>query len=298
MKIAPGVHFLASAAVSMLAVLNLFGQESVLLTGNPSFRWPNSTIDIPRANAIAAEKVVSFINALAKQLDRPSITVQEFRFARLEEGKIHLVATIDSSGRGFYYALAVISPEGAKFRYTTLTSVSPHVLGGEVVDLDGDGRDEIIAKNFIAGYRGAQSDQIYWYSIYQWHNAVPQDVSASFQQFYDRGALPQLTYLEHWLDLIAHGDHPEEVRLQKAQIEAVRLKYRRKIIGEKNAGIEEAKAWIESGNLDFQKLGIEALVEIPDPKADEALRKLAGSSNPGVARMAQYALQQKAHPRP
>jgi hypothetical protein len=85
---------------------------------------------------------------------------------------------------------------------------------------------------------------------------------------------------------------PERVRVPLAEIEYVRLKFQRAILGEKNAGLEQALSWVESKDATLQSMGIWSLAEMPSPAAGEELTELA--SSPNFAGSAKAALARRA----
>jgi len=63
----------------------------------------------------------------------------------------------------------------------------------------------------------------------------------------------------------------------------MRLKYERRILGKKQAGLEEGLSWAKSPYIDVQSLGVQTLGEIPDPQSVAALREIgAKTRNLGI----------------
>jgi hypothetical protein len=278
-----------SSAICLSISLCASAQRVDTLEATHRLNWPESVADIPRANRIPQEEVARFLNSFRGQEKEPTLRPQEFRFAPIERGRIGLAATVDASGRDLFYAVVVILPEGTRFRRTILPSAPPHFLAREVVDLTGDGIDEVITKEPVAGYQGAQTDPIFWWSIFEFRHGLPKDVSASFPEFYQRVVLPDLGYLEQLLALVRERD-PRALRFQQAEVEFLRLKVRRKIFGEERAGLQEAIAWTETGDARLQELAIRALEEISGPQSLKKLEQLARSSDPLISQRANNAL--------
>jgi hypothetical protein len=264
-------------------------QEAKAFDATYRLTWPDNVADIARANRTAQDEVSRFINSFRGHAVEPPLALQEFRFAPIERGKIGLMATVDASGRDLFYAVMVVVPEGARFRRTMLPSAPPHFLPAELIDLDGDGVDEVITKEPVGGYQGARTEPIFWYSIFAIHGGLPKDVSARFPEFYNRMVLPGLDYLDRLFALVRERP-PNTLRLQRAQVDFVRLKVRRKILGEKRVGLHEAINWAESGDTRLQELAISMFEEIPGQQSLKQLQELARSKDPVVSRRAQIAL--------
>jgi hypothetical protein len=54
----------------------------------------------------------------------------------------------------------------------------------------------------------------------------------------------------------------------------LQLKYRRRILGDPKAGLEEGLTWSKSPYLNVQDLGMETLADIRDPRSIAALQEL------------------------
>jgi len=66
-------------------------------------------------------------------------------------------------------------------------------------------------------------------------------------------------------------------RYPLAEIEYVRLKFERIVLGHTNAGLDEALAWARSKVSHLVTMGIWSLAEMPSPAASQELNKLSGS---------------------
>ncbi len=103
--------------------------------------------------------------------------------------------------------------------------------------------------------------------------------------------LGELPYIDGLLSTLQPTD-PEGVKVPLAEIEYIRLKFRRVILGEKSAGLEEALIWAESKETSLQSMGIGSLAEMPASEAGRELEKLAVS--PTFADLAKAALARRA----
>jgi hypothetical protein len=155
------------------------------------------------------------------------------------------------------------------------------LLATDLLDLDGDGFDEVISSEFAAGYQGASTPPLYWYTIYSFKDGLPHDVSRQFRGLYEVDVLGWGYKLER-LIMPPLGSGSKENNYIEAQIIFTQLKYHRKILGEAKAGLQEATGWAESSEAGLQELAISTLREINDPASIAVLKKLTNSKFQGV----------------
>ena len=274
--------------ILLLATGPVFGQRAVLLKGSAKFFWPRSAGEISPANKIGVQDIELFVNSLLENVAGPHVKIQEFRFAPLEKTKIHLVATGDFSGRSLYFMILLLSPENGTFRYFEIPSADPHFLPRELIGIDGDGIYELLAKDLVGGYEGAETHPIYWYSILRVSDGNLVDVSREFPDFYRITVLPEVGFMTNWIfPLQKEGELYTEFL---AEYRFVYLKTQRKVFGDGKAGLKEAMSWGESGNHRLQLLAINTLKEIDDPMSVSQLRKMAGLTDLRSADCAKNAL--------
>lgn len=272
----------------LLSALAAAGQPQRL--GQPDFPWPSSQ-GLAQANSLDVGRIGAFVRSLFPD-DGSTFDIGEFRFAALEPGRTHLVVTADFSGRAFYYTLLLVWPAGdGTFRYTSLSSAGPHVLGREIVDLDGDGFSELLVKELAGGYEGADTVPLYWISVKKMIGGELQDQSAQFADFYRNEYVPMLNALDRAASCAEGGS--EASCKTAALTQFLRFRMEREAFSRPKAGLEKALAWSESSQGHLQVLAVRTLAEIDDPRADSALERLANSSNQTVASRAQEALQAK-----
>lgn len=265
----------------------LLAQHTARVTVTPSFHWPDSVRAVPAANRTGKALVEAFVNAVWKQRaegsGQPGVPpISQFRFSRLGESEICLAVT---SGQRYPWFLDVICPLQGAFEDTTLMDERMGPLVTDLLDLDGDGFDEVISSEFAAGYQGAFTPPIYWYTVYNFKDAIPHDVSPQFRDFYTNQVLGWLATLEK-LVFPPLGSGSEQNDYIEAQIVFTRLKYERKILGQRKAGLAQAQEWADSPIANIQELAVMTLGEINDPASIEALRKLTASRYQGVCRSA------------
>jgi hypothetical protein len=168
------------------------------------------------------------------------------------------------------------------------------LLVTDLLDLDGDGFDEVISSQFAAGYQGASTPPLYWYTIYSFKDGLPHDVSRQFRDFY-QAQVVNWGYMLERLIMPPLGSDSKESKYVEAQIIFTRLEYNRKIVGESKAGLQEATDWADSPEANLQDLAVITLGEIKDPASIAVLKKLTTSKYQGVCREAVVALAKFEH---
>ena len=275
---------------------SLSGQQILHASVTPSFRWPVSREAMAAANRSPKAQVQAFFSAVQQQIaggtgGAESLALDQFRFAPLGEGKVCLAAT---AGERFPGLLEIICPSKGGFMVTHLMDERMGLLVTDLIDLDGDGFDEVISSEFAAGYQGASTPPIYWYTIYGFQDGLPHDLGRQFRSFYEVNVLRWGAVLER-LIMPPLGSDSKENDYIEAQIIFTRLKYQRKILGETKAGLQEATQWAASPEAGVQELAVTTLREIDDPASMSVLKELANSKYQGVCRSAVSALAAFAH---
>jgi len=273
--------------VLLASCSNVFGQQVSHVRVRPAFPWPKTQDELASANRTPSPQLEAFLNGVWKAREGgsgpvESLRINEVRFAQLGREEICMAVTF---GSRFPWGLDIVCPERGGFVVTGLLDERMGLLASDLVDLDGDGFDEVISSEFAAGYQGASTPPLYWYTIYSFKDGLPHDVSPQFRDFYTTEVLGWLDRLER-LVLPPLGSGSERNDYLEAQIVFTRLRYQRKILGQHKAGLVEAREWAGSATADMQELAVLTLREINDPASLELLRKLATSKNQGVCRSA------------
>jgi len=146
-------------------------------------------------------------NNLLKQIlpntDIAPIDVGEAAFADIEgNGKLELVATGDWSGRAFYNNVFVVTKKNGKYSWTSVHgNVFPGPLPERLVDVDGDGRLELVLENYIDRYEGANRVPLETL-IYSWQKDRFVENSDAFPFYYRDRVVPKLE--QAWKTLANH----------------------------------------------------------------------------------------------
>ncbi len=238
----------------------------------PGFRWPRTEREALAANRLPRKEILALLAAPLgwPADDMPSLS--GFRFAELGQAEVCLAA---AWWRRDASQMEVVCPtSGGSYWDTSLSEYAPLPLAWTVTDLKGDGSREVISSRVGAG--AYASPPIYWYGVYTFPGGLPRDVSSEFPGFYKATFLPQLSAIERFINPpgTAHVPAPVWAPYERLVLRFMRLKYKRRILGQKKAGLKRGLTWVKSPYLDVQGLGVETLGEIPDPRAIAALRKL------------------------
>jgi len=238
------------------------------------FQWPQSLDSAIRATKMPTDRVEAFINSLRSGVPGYGPTqCATFRFAPLEKATFYLVA---SCGGRIESDVEIVAPGEHDHQFTEIESDSPLPLAMSIVDLDGDGADELVTGARPAGYMGASTPPIYWYTVWRFRDGKPEDASANFPGFYRNFVLEQPDYVGELLSRLQPVD-PKEVRVPLAEIHYIHLKFERIILGNRNAGLEQALMWAKSRDVSFQVMGMSSLAEIPAESAEKELIELSQS---------------------
>lgn len=117
------------------------------------------------------ESVTQFIREVVNRPDEyDEARVHEYRFADLRgDGQLELVCTLNFGGAEWNQTLLVVSRNGAEFVASTAESNGREIddLQRRVVDLDHDGRNELLVPTLLGNYRGARptAEMIHVYKL-------------------------------------------------------------------------------------------------------------------------------------
>lgn len=262
------------------------GQISSIITPAHSLKWPETPVELAAANRMPPRAIASFLGSTVAVPGKTGGGLYGFRFAYLEPHRVYLV--VGGLTRAGVWLITLQPVGGGKYRQTLLNHFINGSVAASLVDLRGDGVDEVISLRLVDD-RGSATAPIYWYTIYQFHDGKPENVSAQFPEYYRDVVLPPLAYLEnvfYWMKtnvpakslqsnpgLLGRGTPDVEL----AEIGFVRLKYQHVILGHKNAGLQRALRWAQSSNSDIAVLGVRSLAEMTAPQAWEEIHKLWNS---------------------
>jgi hypothetical protein len=289
------------------------------------FVWPSTWGDVSSV-AISREEVLRFLTALDR--DDPPDAIQSFRFVPLEKDKFYLVADTDASGNDLFGTLEIVRCEGAAcIVCTQLTEAED--LDTDIVDMNGDGVFEVVTKQ-SADYhtRSDWGRPPFVYSIRSVMNGKLVDISSKYPDYFKSHIFPRMEADRKAIEvMIANMDKPQPLHLSdlegnkrvsadeeqnnrqaalandrwklKATVELqyVQDDYRRRILGEKTAGLENALKWVRSDDQGLREFGVKALEPIDSPTAAAELLRIANSKDSELAENARNALNRRVQAR-
>jgi hypothetical protein len=187
-------------------------------------------------------------------------------------------------------------------------------LKNDFVDVDGDGVFEIVGQECIQDCSGIPRLPTYVYSIYKLVDGKGfRDYSASAADYYRKHLLPKIEAARNRsaieAKVAAMNAGIEEQRRELAaergvlfpplrQVDAYEAAaqyayddYRRRVLGEKEAGLDNAIRWLKSEST--RDRALQALIYIADPRADSELVAATESKDSQFAEQAQTSLDLK-----
>jgi hypothetical protein len=273
----------------VIAMPSVAQQPAKTATASPSFSWPEAGTGCLLEVLVSKVDVQNFLTAVYESWDLPPVTVGQYGFAALSPGRPSLLATVDASGRGLFYSLAIANWDGSKVSVTVVEAHPPYDLPASVVDLDGDGLCEVISQELAGGYEGVRTKPIMWKKVLK--SAASHslsDVSLQNRWYFEQEVFPSLDALEAKLTAL-----PDIGVLESEEIIAefafVRAKYRRALSGDASAGLDLGLQWAGSGNPKLQDLAVKTLADVPGRKARQALEQLAASPHLNISSAAKAA---------
>jgi hypothetical protein len=172
--------------------------------------------------------------------------IGEFQWRDLAgDGNYELLATLDVNGRGFFNQLVIFSkaPSG-KIVDQVIPSETIRGLEKIIVDIDGNGKDELIIPTHLISYSTA--DTYSWPAVYRLKNGEYVEDSRDFAAYYDGKVLPGLN--KQISDLEAKDTTKSSSQEKIAELEMERDKILRVIGREPTAGLQQAYQWMNSSD--------------------------------------------------
>ncbi|MEZ5399859.1 MAG: hypothetical protein R2729_09315 [Bryobacteraceae bacterium] len=250
----------------------------------------------------ATQIPITAVERLLRDLYLPPNTIEEvqsFRFVPLEIDKYYLVAVVDSNGRRFFNALAIARCEGGACIETTKMSDGENDLGKQLVDIDGDGRFEIIVRDRISPYEGGHTRPIFRYTIQTLAFPFPVDITSRYPEYYRDHILPMIEQDKQKFEELGLPfarpslDDPtlsesERRRLLESKPERdlwdaqaaaewqfIADDFPRRVLGQKETGWDRVLSWITSPYQELQILAMKALDEMGTPAALQKMEEIA-----------------------
>lgn len=271
------------------------GKWTPLKLGLP-FDWPRLPGLNSKTGPIQDKEVLSVLESLEGIPVSFDGLIWEFRFATLTRDKPYLL--VSQFCRGDCGGLDAIYCEQRRCFHDSLSGMV--VLGNDLVDVDGDGLPEVVTAECIDWCSGDTRVPTFIYSIYKFIEGKGFiDITRQAANYYREHLLPKIevqndvvTRLESRADDLQAlsadiGRVYDAASIEASLAAAARYAYndyRRRVLGEKDAGLEDAIRWSESDNE--WRLGLEALAHIPSPLAETRIVEATRSQNSQIAEWA------------
>jgi hypothetical protein len=209
--------------------------------------------------------------------DEP-VAVGDFAFADLlGDGRLELVASVDYSGRNFFNTVVIVRRAGDAYSVQRLPALDVETLTGAIVDLNGDGKQELVLPEPLTPYLGAGEPQAKWTAIYSLSGALYVENTAAFAAYYTSNTLATL--------------RGKLVRAEAANATAplaiARIEYDKALrtlpLADPETGVATATTLAADADPRLRILGAAAAADIASPQAAAILRTLARDPDPDVA---------------
>jgi len=186
-----------SITITASFIATLSNAQDPTLAGIEAIEW----VDSSSAQLKALLSNTDVVSKLANQLGPPEDFreavpeyVGEFRVVDLnDDGQLELVCTTDVSGRAFYTTLVVIFQQRGRLARAAVSTHGANMLnlGSRIVDLNHDGRKEVIVPQLMEEYQGYRS-VAELPDIYRFEHGALVKANLEFRAYYRETLIPQL----------------------------------------------------------------------------------------------------------
>lgn len=180
--------------LSVLAVILYSG--CVGATELDAAKWNSSELDRPNSIAGLPKLAEALVNRLVPDADIDPAHVGEAMFIDIDgDGQLELLATLDNSGRAFFTSVITVRKSKGKYTYSEAFSngISIQELSTRLVDLNHDGRKELLIKQYIDQYEGAMRAPVETV-IFEWNGSKFVEASDKFPGYYRSVVIPKLQH--------------------------------------------------------------------------------------------------------
>lgn len=197
----------------------------------------------------------------------------------LGDGNIELIASADYSGRALFNNLLIVRRIGPNFAVQELDALNLEQLNGTLVDLNSDGKTELLVPTALTPYLGGPVPQAEWTAVYSWNGAIFEENTGQFSAYYASKVLPPLQAA-----LLSAQTTGDQRRIALAQIEldkAVRASG-----GATTTGLGTAEGLSSSPDPVLRSWAVAVLGDIDTPVALAIVANLEKDQDLEVARYA------------
>jgi hypothetical protein len=171
--------------VMVVLVVLYCGFVSPLWAAQPDLATADWSVSSPHSlatNPPVDDAILAFLHKLTRDGEINDLGMCSSRFADLRHsGNLSLVAST-SDGRFCYPLIVDKTPSG----FELYVFDQPHTDIGEIQDLGGDGKQELIVSTEFTSYLGAMHCVAIWPVIYAWTGNGYTDVSNQYRGYYEK----------------------------------------------------------------------------------------------------------------
>jgi hypothetical protein len=253
------------------------------------FVWPTTAAE---ASRITKGQILQLFQEMDTVVGGKTYSLGSYMFAKLDGKSFYLIATPDASGRELYYSIDIVMCIGITCRLDIRESDGPHDLAREIIDPDGDGHYVLLTKELVGQYRGTATKPIYIYKIHRIEDGRVVDVSAQYRALYDSKIVPAMKANEATV-LSRYAANENEMKEAQAEIDYAYREYERRIRGENEAGLAEARQWAVDSDPRIQELAVATLADMNSAEAKGILQQMVNNPNAYIQSRAKSELERK-----
>lgn len=270
------------------------------------FKWPDDANAGAKIGNREVVRLLSGIFPVDPENDPPSYAshdqeVDHYTFATFDDGPPFLVAATDTARSTWIREATLVRCYGLTCSYAVIHSdeVTSSDLRDQILDLKKDGTHQLLATNalWLGGARGYGGRSVYILGV---SKGRVEDESSKFPEFYRTKIFPEIDSEvrklspNEWLS----KEESDEVR---AGYVCMRREMERRVLGDRTAGLTDAREWEQSSNEGVRLYAIRTYQEIDSPEADAGLIRLSLSKSKLTSRWARdtiaLKLDMKANPK-
>jgi hypothetical protein len=276
------VSALRNFARVAVALLALAGAQAATAVDPSAYPWESRPAQNVAATAWTNDDIAAFLGTVTAA--QAPLIVGDFRFASLiGDGSLQLVASVDYSGRRFFNTVLVVRRTATGYAVQKLPALDAESLAAAILDLDGDGRMELVLPMALTPYLGAGYPQAKWTAIYAWSGRLFVERTAAYAGYYREGVLAPLRQR-----LMNAAVANAAVPLAVARIEHDKA-LRVLPAANPGGGIATAQALASDADPKLRILGAAVAADLGSTDGDALLASLAADADRSVAGYARAA---------
>ena len=232
-------------------------------------------------NPPAQDIIRAFVNKTLNADMNPVLCSYKF-IDVASDGVYRLAASLDPAGRHFCNELVVIGKDGSRFTVLNQWKVwQVDNISSVLIDVDHDGRGELVLPQNWAPYEGASHCLATWQTIFQWESGKFVERSSLYPDFYKARRQELKSKLDQNM-----GYGPDAV-CEQMEID----KIDRFLGTELRAGFTRAVDWMKSPDASLRRKAAAVFADIGGSESKDNLKTLSSDPNSLVAETAKMYLE-------